>query len=121
MRKSSFKLLIIGFIFTTCGCAGFPEYRREQVAKRQTEADSANTSDWADSLWKQGYGYNNPNPERQRQGLESQNFDGSLESEKKKPNYFATYGDDMISYGFEAALKSVFSGLRKLVDLVKRS
>ena len=121
MRRFSFKLVIIGFIFITSGCVGFSEYRREQIAKRKAEVDSAYTSDPADSLWKQGYGYGNPNSDRQRQGLESQNFDGSLDSEKKKPSYFATYGDDMISYGFGTALKSVFSGLQKLADLVKSS
>ena len=121
MRQPSLKLVIIGVIFITSGCAGFSEFRRERIAERQAEADSASTTDWADSLWRQGYGHGNPNPDRQKQGLELQNFDGCLDSEKKKPNYFATYGGDMISYGLEAAFKSVFSGLQKFVDLVKRS
>lgn len=31
----------------------------------------------ADILWRQGYGFNNPNPERRKQGLPLLNFDGS--------------------------------------------
>jgi hypothetical protein len=30
-----------------------------------------------DRLWKQGYGFNNPNPERVRNGQKPLNFDGS--------------------------------------------
>ena len=30
----------------------------------------------ADSLWKQGYGFNNPNPQRLKDGLAPVNFDG---------------------------------------------
>lgn len=30
-----------------------------------------------DRLWKQGYGFNNPNPERIRNGQRPLNFDGS--------------------------------------------
>ena len=121
MRQSFLKLVIIGFIFVTSGCAGFSEFRRQQIAKRQTEADSTSMSNGADSLWKQGYGYGNPNSDRQRQGLELQNFDGSLDSDKKRPDYFETYAGDMISFGLKSAFNSVISGLQKMFDLVKRS
>lgn len=35
-----------------------------------------------DQLWREGYGFNNPNPERRRQGLAPINFDGSIEEER---------------------------------------
>ena len=31
-----------------------------------------------DRLWRQGYGFNNPNPDRIQQGLPPVNFDGTV-------------------------------------------
>jgi hypothetical protein len=35
--------------------------------------------EYVDSQWRQGYGFNNPNPERIRKGQPPVNFDGSVE------------------------------------------
>lgn len=35
-------------------------------------------SEELDSLWRAGYGYNNPNPERRKQGLPPVDFDGQV-------------------------------------------
>ncbi len=36
--------------------------------------------EWLNELWRQGYGFNNPNAERIRNGQEPLNFDGSEDS-----------------------------------------
>ena len=41
------------------------------------DRDDAPVSD-ADALWRNGYGFNNPNIERRRSGLAPLNFDGSV-------------------------------------------
>ena len=36
-----------------------------------------------DQLWREGYGFNNPNPERIRQGKPPLNFDGTVYEEEE--------------------------------------
>ena len=110
--RRSFKLILLSLVCLTCGCAGFSEYRKGRIAERQAEeASSINF----DSLWKQGYGYNNPNTGRREQGLESQNFDGSLNSDKKK-GYFSTLVDDAITHSFNKAVNSMIAGTSRLFN-----
>ena len=110
MRRS-FKLILLSFVCLTCGCAGFSEYRKGKIAERQ--AEEASSVD-LDSLWEQGYGYNNPNTERREQDLELQNFDGCLDSDKKKDSYFDTLAGDAITHVVNNAVKSMIAGTRKL-------
>ena len=115
MRRS-FKLILVSFVCLTCGCAGFSEYRKGRIAERQAEQTEQASSVNFDSLWKQGYGYNNPNSDRREQGLGLQNFDGSLNSDKKKDSYFYTLFDDAITHGVNTAVKSMIVGTRRLFN-----
>ena len=70
-------------------------------------------SDFADSLWKQGYGYNNPNPERKRQGLKPLNFDDSRDGEKDR-GFVNTLVTDMLGCAIENSIHLVFEGAGRL-------
>lgn len=52
-------------LFATCAAAG------------GCASDEPKKDDTLNDLWKQGYGYNNPNADRLKQGLPPVNFDGS--------------------------------------------
>ena len=118
--------LIFIFLFllgTSMGCVSslerratqtFSQYCDEQQERRRLE-ESRNTSQF-DDLWKHGYGFNNPNPERVRQGLEPLNFDGSTGS-KKKDGFFKTLAYDYISF---AAGKVGSSALLKTAEVSRR-
>lgn len=56
------------------------------------------------SNWKAGYGFNNPNPERIRQGLEPLNFDGSTDEEEDGflETMIGNFVGDVITYGFKS-------------------
>lgn len=92
LRQPLIVLLAIACMLPTTGCAGFLDYRREQGEKRKLMKEEP-SFDWLDANWKSGYGFNNPNAERIRQGLEPVNFDGSLDSEKEEDGFF----DEMIN------------------------
>ena len=69
-----FVLLAVG-ILISCGCRSLkPDHSQHLDFKSDHERQ-------IDSLWRQGYGFGNPNPDRIRNGLEPVNFDGSTESE----------------------------------------
>ena len=116
-------IFIFLFLFgTNMGCVSslerratqtFSQYRGEQQERRRLE-ESRNPSQFGD-LWKQGYGFGNPNPERARQGLEPLNFDGSTGSKKK--GYFTTLTYDYISF---AAEKVGSSTLLKAAEVSRR-
>lgn len=38
-----------------------------------------------DQLWRDGYGFNNPNPERKRKGLPPVDFSGRVSRQRSKP------------------------------------
>jgi hypothetical protein len=59
------RLLLVAVLCTSFACTGCSTRRNE------------GSDDHVDRLWRQGYGYKNPNPERVRQGLPPLNFDGS--------------------------------------------
>lgn len=117
-------IFIFLFLFgTSMGCVSalerratqtFSQYCDEKQERRRLE-ESTDTSQ-IDNLWKQGYGFNNPNPERVRQGLEPLNFDGSTGS-KKKDGYFKTLASDYISF---AAGKACSSALLKTAEVSRR-
>lgn len=95
MRHLTIMLLLcLTFCTTSSGCAGFLEFRREQVDRRRAR-DAASCQ--SDTLWKQGYGFNNPNPERIRQGLEPVNFNGKTDDEDGD-SYFGRLLGDMLAY-----------------------
>ena len=56
------RLFALILLAALCGCA--------------KDREEKNT--YLDSLWRAGYGYNNPNPQRQKDGLPPVNFDGSV-------------------------------------------
>ncbi|MFT5324384.1 MAG: hypothetical protein ACI8P0_002246 [Planctomycetaceae bacterium] len=54
--KPAIGLVVLATLVITAGCASTPKESH------------------LDRLWKQGYGFNNPNPERIRNGQKSLNF-----------------------------------------------
>lgn len=66
-----------------------------------------------DSLWRQGFGYNNPNVDRIRSGQTPLNFDG-------EPNNFESAAKDVagravgnaISFGIFEAVPAIYRGFR---------
>ena len=67
-----------------------------------------------DELWRQGYGYSNPNADRIRSGQDPLNFDGS-------PNTFESAAEDVagraigtvISFAIFEGVPAMFRGLSK--------
>ena len=60
------RLVILGFLLICAASLGCAD-----------EHDAI--YDEMNGLWRQGYGFNNPNVDRQRKGLSPQNFDGSYD------------------------------------------
>ena len=105
MRCWITALLGISCLASTYGCAGFSEYRRDRVHRRRA---SELHSSQIDTLWKQGYGFNNPNNDRFRAGRDPVNFDGKTDSERRQENgYFGELFGDMMAYG----TKSIFTAI----------
>lgn len=114
-NKLIFVLLFV--LCANCGCtAGFWQYRTKQRALREQQAVRDSARDDIDSLWKAGFGFNNPNPERIKQGLEPQNFDGSIGTEKK-PGYLDQLSSDALSYTVKTAIAWAISRpIQKITD-----
>lgn len=101
-------LLLLGSLLFNVGCAGFMQYREETTARREQKSQM----DWADQNWKGGYGFNNRNPDRIRNGLEPVNFDGSLDSEDDD-GYFSQLFGDLLAYGFKSGFSAIVNSLRR--------
>jgi hypothetical protein len=71
-RAATMLLLLLGLAGLGCASRSRPP---------RSSADS--------ELWRQGYGFNNPNVERARQGLPPLNFDGTVHGEEKKDPWWA--------------------------------
>ena len=108
-------LFVLGTICGCCSSPGFEQYRAKQTALREQWAISDARTASIDNLWKGGYGFNNPNVERIRQGLEPQNFDGSTGTKTKKGPLDA-YVDDVVGYG----IASVVTWPLKVVEDLSR-
>lgn len=102
LRRTLILLTAYVCLLSVMGCAGFREYRREEAEERKL-AERERSADWLNSNWKSGYGFNNPNAERIRQGLEPVNFDGSRDSEREEKGFFdemiGNFVGDSIEYG----------------------
>ena len=68
MRTIAGVFLLVLILTLSLGCAS---------SDRRTSFDYNH-----DQLWKQGFGFGNPNPDRLRAGLEPVNFDGSTDKER---------------------------------------
>lgn len=115
MHRAGLLLLLgLGCLLSSSGCAGFWEHRSREIEKREQRAVAERSDSWLDSNWKAGYGFNNPNAERIRQGLEPQSFDGSVDSDDEDDGFFesmvSNFLGDMITYG----IKSTFVASRDL-------
>lgn len=118
MKLVASWLLLTTLVFNV-GCAGFSEYRAEQSAYREQKSlDEKN--DWVDNNWRSGYGFNNPNPERVRDGLQPVNFDGSLDSDDDGGFFDNLIGDfvgnlfgDVIVYGVKSGFAAIGNSLRR--------
>ena len=114
--------MIVVFLFALslsvgCTSAGFKEYRAEKIALRERQAAQRSSIESIDSLWRAGFGFNNPNPERIKQGLAPQNFDGSIGKEKKL-GYFDQLIHDAANYSLN---KAASWPIQKITDLaIKR-
>ena len=98
-------LLICVICLSSTGCGGFAEFRRSRADLHR--ANRANTNQ-IDSAWKQGYGFNNPNIQRRRQGLDPVNFDGTTDRQRsKQSNYLGELLGDLTLYG----IKSIFTAV----------
>lgn len=122
-------IIFLLILSTNCGCLStleqreeltFSEYRKEKKAKR---AQSDTQQGEINNLWRAGYGYNNPNSDRKRQGLSPQNFDGSVEP-RKKDSYLSTLAGDYIAFCVGRSFKSTVSKTaelsRKIQEKVSR-
>lgn len=90
-----------GILFN-CGCAGFWQHRESQIARRDHRTS---TSGPLDAVWKAGYGFNNPNPDRVRQGLEPVGFDGRTDDDESFfEGWVGNFLGDMITYGFKSSV-----------------
>lgn len=98
---------VVSYLLATLGCAGFSEYRQQRTARRDNESRMG----FVDANWRQGYGYNNPNNERLRQGLEPLNFDGS--TGKRKTNFAGEYLGDLLGYGVKSTAKGIVDWIRR--------
>ena len=82
------------------GCQSFkPKYSHDRPV----------TDSQTDRLWKSGYGFNNPNPERIRNGLEPVSFSGQV----KEPRQ--SFGDrlasDVVTYTIFEGIPAAWRGL----------
>ena len=67
-----------------------------------------------DLLWKQGYGFNNPNNDRIREGLEPVNFDGKTDKERRKKNsFFGELVGDLLVYGVRSTFVAITDRLKR--------
>ena len=74
-------VLILAFmVFGGVGCSS--TNRQDAQLDEPIDQPSEEESDsMIDQLWREGYGFNNPNPERKRQGKPLLNFDGTVYEE----------------------------------------
>lgn len=56
------------FATANAGCSSMTPEERAAEERREAHEQELN------SLWRSGYGFNNPNPERRREGLEPVDF-----------------------------------------------
>lgn len=106
-RLTIMSMLCMTLCATSTGCAGFFEYRREQVDRRYASKPRTNQ---VDSLWKQGYGFNNPNNERIRQGLKPIHFHGKAEDDD---SYFGQLFGDLLVYSMKWTFVTIGNRLRR--------
>ena len=114
MRNWVIFVLLFALV-ANCGCAGFEQYRDKQNAKRERRSIAEDSFAEINNLWKQGYGFNNPNVDRIKKGLAPQNFDGSLENSENK-SYFDELSSDFMSYAVKTAIFWPFEKIAKLHD-----
>ena len=93
MRYCFFVLLGVYCMVTTLGCASSPDFSSDDESDR--------TSDHLNSLWKQGYGFNNPNIDRRRKGLPPTNF-GDRDDDDSNP--LEEFFGDLIIRGIQCTL-----------------
>ena len=109
MNMRSIRWIVLFSLVLLSGCSSLkPDY---SLFKSDLEART-------DALWKRGYGYNNPNPERIRNGQEPLNFDG------KPDNLKTAVGDigeraigNVIAFTVFEAIPAVFRGF---ADKIRR-
>lgn len=106
-----FRVCILLLLAPTIGCAGFWQFHQAQAKRRSLDRDVRRASQ-TDRLWKEGYGFNNPNPERRRNGLDVVNFDGRTDSERSRKSsivgrYFGDLTGDAVIYGFKRTFESI--------------
>ena len=103
MNMRSIRCIVLLALVLLSGCSSLkPDY---SLFKSDLEAKT-------DALWKRGYGYNNPNPDRLRSGQEALNFDG------KPDNLKTAVGDiggraigNVIAFTAFEAIPAVFRGI----------
>ena len=105
---SRWVILLLLLVFASSfGCAGFSEYRRQKVERRRAQNQMRDSTN---ALWKEGYGFNNPNNDRRREGLPPVNFNGTPE---RKNNYVGDLIGDMITYSAKSTFTAVADRLRR--------
>lgn len=104
-------LLRICCLASTLGCAGFSDFRNDQVDRHKARNQQTSR---VDSMWKQGYGFNNPNNDRRRQGLDPANFDGKTDCERRnKGGYLSVLFGDMFVYGVKSTFVAIANRFRR--------
>lgn len=97
--------LVIAFVacIAISGCRTLqPEY---SLFKSEHEEQT-------DALWRQGFGYNNPNAERIRDGRDSVNFDGSSNTfESAAENVGAKAIGNVIGFAIFEGIPAWFRGI----------
>ena len=109
-RKTAILLLML---LPAVGCAGFMDFRHAQLDRRKARrlVERQEHMSNIDGLWKSGYGFYNPNPDRIRQGLDPVNFDGKTDQERRKSEsvigrYLGNLMGDAILYGGKVTLET---------------
>lgn len=99
LRVTTVVLMTTCFLFSL-GCAGFSDFRRARRDRLPSHSSSNN------GLWKQGYGFNNPNNERRRPGLEPVSFDGSPDRDDDG-GFIGNFLGDLTVYGLKTSFEAV--------------
>ena len=84
-----------------------------QAIKPEYSLFKSDSEERVDKLWRQGYGYNNPNPDRIRNGQDPVNFDGKPNNLKSATGDIAGRAiGNVIAFGIFEGIPAVFRGIR---------
>lgn len=99
-QMRSFTLIFVLLIISLGGC----RIKRANHSLFKSDLDRSN-----DQLWRDGYGFNNPNNDRTNHGLEPVNFDGRTEAASVGERAFG----NVVSLAIFEGIPAVWRGLTR--------